>query len=352
MTSFSHKIITMVLGAVLLSGLALGTMGCKDSSSTSGNHKTTEGSRNQTGVTDTESSKQVIPSCNADSALAFAQAQVDFGPRIPNSKAQEQCAEYLAKTLRKYGATVQIQEFDAVRWDKETLKGYNIIASIQPQNPQRVLLCAHWDSRPYADNEKDENLHHQPIDGANDGASGTAVLLEIARVMQGQKPDVGIDIILFDLEDSGKPQWEPNAYGDEYTWGLGSQYWSNTPHVPGYRAHYGILLDMVGSPEPTFCMEATSMYYAPDIMQKVWDKAASMGYGHIFQNRATGAIIDDHLFINHITGIPTIDIIHYDMQSPTGFFPHWHTVNDNMQNISGQSLKIVGDVVLSMIFEN
>lgn len=295
--------------------------------------------------------KEAIPQCNADSAFAFVKAQLEFGPRVPNSPAQKECAAYLAEQLERFGAQVQEQRFQAKRWDGKLLEGYNIIASINPEKTRRILLCAHWDSRPYADNETDSQSHNTPIDGANDGASGAGVLLELARVMQQRPPKTGIDIILFDLEDSGKPQWAPDAHGDEYTWALGSQYWSNNPHIPGYSALYGILLDMVGTHNPCFTMEATSMYYAQDIMHKVWGKASAMGYGNIFQSRRTGALIDDHLFINEITGIPTIDIIHYEQQSPTGFFPHWHTREDNLENLSAETLKIVGDVVLAVIYE-
>lgn len=290
------------------------------------------------------------PVCNADSAYRFAAEQVAFGPRIPNSEAQRQCAQYLQAKLSSYGADVQIQRFQASRWDGMMLDGYNIIAAFNPAKTQRILLCAHWDSRPYADHDPDPQTHRLAIDGANDGASGTAVLLEIARVMHKSLPDIGVDIILFDLEDSGKPEWEATQYGDEYTWALGSQYWANNPHIPGYNALFGILLDMVGTQNPCFAMEATSMYYAPDIMSKVWNTAASLGYSHIFQNREGGAIIDDHLFINELRGIPTIDVIHYENGNLSGFFPHWHTRMDNMDNISAGTLKIVGDVVLAVVY--
>lgn len=295
--------------------------------------------------------KVSAPRCDKDSLYRFAEAQTRFGFRLPGSPAHGQCAGYLAETLRRFGAMVQVQDFRAKRWDGESLSGRNIIASFQPENPRRVLLCAHWDSRPYADNDPDADLHKTPIEGANDGASGTAVLLETARLLQQVPAPVGVDIILFDLEDSGKPRWAPDARGDEYTWCLGAQYWAENPHIPGYTASYGILLDMVGTQEPCFTLEATSMYYAQDIMQKVWDKAARMGFGHVFQSRGTGGLIDDHLFINRLTGIPTIDIVHYDNLSGTGFFPHWHTVGDNMENLSASTLKIVGDVVLSVIYE-
>lgn len=319
-------------------GVVIGT-GCQ--------HKTTPAVTKQ----DAPSQTAVMPVCHADSLYRFAEAQVRFGFRLPGSSAHRQCADYLAETLRRFGGMVQVQEFTAKRWDGERLSGRNIIASFQPENPKRVLLCAHWDSRPYADNDPDADLHKSPIEGANDGASGTAVLLEIARILQQNPAPAGVDILLFDLEDSGKPRWAPDARGDEYTWCLGSQYWAENPHIPGYSALYGILLDMVGTQEPCFTMEATSMYYAPDVMRKVWGKAALMGLGHIFQSRNTGALIDDHLFVNRIMGIPTIDIVHYDNLSGTGFFPHWHTVGDKMEHLSASTLKTVGDVVLAMLYE-
>lgn len=290
------------------------------------------------------------PVCHPDSLLAFVQAQTDLGPRVPHSKAQKACAEYLRSRLESFGAQVSVQEFESLRWDKVHLKGYNITASFFPGNQRRILLCAHWDSRPYADHDPDPQARNMPIDGANDGASGTAVLLEIARLLQTHTPHVGVDIVLFDLEDSGKPNDRPHSQGDEYTWCLGSQYWSDNL-TDGNRPMFGILLDMVGTENPCFVMEATSMYYAPDIMRKVWGKAARMGYGDIFRNQSSGALIDDHLFVNSIANIPTIDIIHYNRSSETGFFPHWHTRGDNLGHIAPGTLKIVGDVVLAVVFD-
>ncbi|MDE6493758.1 MAG: M28 family peptidase [Bacteroidales bacterium] len=295
--------------------------------------------------------KNTVPVCNADSLWHFVARQVAFGPRTPNSEAHRLCAGYLQAKLASYGASVRIQEFEARRWDNALLNGRNIMASFNPEQTRRILLCAHWDSRPYADRDTDPDVKRTPIDGANDGASGVAVLLEIARVMQQNPPLAGVDIVLFDLEDSGKPEWENHQAGDEYAWCLGAQHWAENPPVPGYSASYGILLDMVGTYDPCFAMEATSMYYAPDIMRKVWEKAALMGYGNIFQNRATGALIDDHLFVNDLARIPTIDIVHYDNRAQTGFFPHWHTLGDNLEHVSASTLKIVGDVVLATLYE-
>ncbi len=306
----------------------------------------------KTGQTkNTSTGQATAPVCDADSLFRFVAEQVAFGPRTPGSRAQQNCATYLQNKLEAYGATVRVQTFEARRWDNAQLKGFNIMASFYPEQTRRILLCAHWDSRPYADRDTDEKAKAIPIDGANDGASGVAVLLEIARILQQRPPQTGIDIVLFDLEDSGRPEWEKHKPGDEYSWCLGAQYWAENLPVPDYSASYGILLDMVGTYEPCFTMEATSMYYAPDIMRKVWEKAALMGYGNIFQNLATNALIDDHLFVNDLAHIPTIDIVHYDNRACTGFFPHWHTRNDNLENVSAATLKIVGDVVLATLYE-
>ena len=214
-----------------------------------------------------------VPVCDADSLLAFVQAQTDFGPRIPNSNAQKACAHWLRSRLEACGAHASVQEFESLRWDKVRLKGYNIVASFFPEKTNRLLLCAHWDSRPYADQDADPKAARTPIDGANDGASGTAVLLEIARILQQNTPRVGVDIVLFDLEDSGKPSDQRHVQGDEYTWCLGSQYWSEHLAYEN-RPMFGILLDMVGTENPCFTLEASSIYYAPDIMRNVWEKAA------------------------------------------------------------------------------
>lgn len=311
--------------------------------------KLTKGKKGVAVEEETEVVSISYPAFNADTALKYVFEQTAFGPRIPNSKAQRQCAEYFKDFFSKYAHNVEIQEFEVKRWDGENLKGYNIIASFNKEKPFKILLGAHWDSRPYADHDKDETKHKTPIDGANDGASGAAVLMEIARVLYEKNPNIGVDIVLFDLEDSGRPDWayKPNS---EETWCLGSQYWSNNSIEKGYKANYGILLDMVGTPNPLFTREATSVYYASDILDKVWDLAAEKGYYKHFVNTQTGGIIDDHLFVNRITGIPMINIIHYDINTANGFFPHWHTMDDKAENISASSLKMVGDVVLETIY--
>ena len=287
---------------------------------------------------------------NQDSAYAFVGRQTAFGPRTPGSAAHQKCADYLAQTLATYADTVMHQNFAAERWDGAVMQGINLIASFSPQNPRRVLLAAHWDSRPYADRESDPSQHRRPIDGANDGASGVGVLLEVARVLSQEKPNVGVDIIFFDLEDAGRPEFEAYQTGDENTWCKGSQHWAQNPHTHGYKALYGILLDMVGNRNPLFTQENTSRYYAPDILNKVWRVAAESGYGAVFVPTTSSGIIDDHLFINRLTGIPTIDIIHKDFGTSHGFFPQWHTLQDNMDQIEPKTLGIVGKTVLETLY--
>ena len=240
-----------------------------------------------------------------------------------------------------------MQPFTAKAYDGTTLNCKNIIASFNPKSATRVLLCAHWDTRPYADNDPDSAYHRTPIDGANDGASGVGVLLEIARQLKISPPAIGVDILLLDGEDYGAPQ-DAGFLGTD-DWALGSQYWSRYPHTPAYGARYGILLDMVGAENAVFTMEGTSMYYAPDVMQKVWNVAAAIGYSDYFSTERTNGITDDHLYINQLRQIPTIDIIQHDPSTNSGFYQHWHTMNDNMKGISKSTLMAVGQTVLTVV---
>ena len=287
-----------------------------------------------------------VPQFDADSAFYFVKAQVDFGPRVMNTPAHDACGDYLASKLAQYGAKVYNQRADLPSYEGKMLKARNIIGAFNPEAKRRVALFAHWDSRPWADNDPDTAKHYTPILGANDGASGVGVLLEVARLLQQQPTTIGIDIILLDAEDVGNHR--DSGLSDENSWCLGSQYWARTPHVQGYNARFGILLDMVGGANARFLYEYYSEQFARDINRKVWKAARSIGYDNYFVAQGGGGATDDHLFINQIARIPTIDIIPTSQQY--SFFEHWHTVKDNMDVITVPTLKAVGQTILQVIY--
>ena len=292
-----------------------------------------------------------MPPFNPDSAYAFVKAQTDMGPRVPGTAAHRSCSAYLSETIRRLADTVYLQDFKARAFDGTTLSGRNIIASFSPEKKPRIALAAHWDSRPFADHDPDPSLRGEPVSGANDGASGVGVLMEAARLMSGNAPNIGVDIIFFDLEDYGPPEDDQKEPRNE-NWGLGSQYWSKNPHVYNYRPRYVILLDMVGAPGATFRQEGFSMYYAPDKVSKVWNTAHRLGYQDYFLNEQGGYINDDHYFINTILGVPAIDIIHLDARSSNGsFFEYWHTTGDTVDKIEKETLAVVGEVIMRVVFD-
>lgn len=287
-----------------------------------------------------------IPDFVADSAYRYVAEQLAFGPRVPGTKEHKQCAQYLTSKMQQWADTVYVQDFNTTLWDNSTVKGHNIIASFDTDNQNRVLLAAHWDSRAYADHDPNPDNHRKPILGANDGASGVAVLMEMARNMKVKRPDVGVDIIFFDVEDQGIPEFESD-YRDN-TWCLGSQHWAKTPHTMFYRAKYGILLDMVGNANPRYTKEEVSRTFAPGLVEKVWNVANQLGYATSFVNQNTPAILDDHLYVNQIIQIPMIDIV--QNQEGVSFFEHWHTINDNLDVIDKDALKQVAHVVYTILY--
>ncbi|MBR1798842.1 MAG: M28 family peptidase [Bacteroidales bacterium] len=286
------------------------------------------------------------PTFDADSAFLFTSRQVDLGPRLPGSRSWQQCATYITSNMSRWCDTVVRQEFKATLWDGTTVPGCNIVASINPHLSKRIILAAHWDSRMWADHDPDSKNHHSPVPGANDGASGVAVLMEMARVMSAMPPSIGIDFIFFDVEDQGEPQWA-EQYQDD-TWCKGSQHWAKRPHTAAYSAIYGVLFDMVGTANPRFTKEEISNRYAPGLTTKLWQVAASLGYGSVFVNTVTSPILDDHLYVNQIAGIPMVDIV---QNSKNGsFFPHWHTTTDDMKAVEKESMQTVATVVMKTIY--
>ena len=288
-----------------------------------------------------------VPNFNSDSAYFFVERQVSFGPRVISSKAWDQCSKYLTNKLESYGAKVIVQQAPITTYDQKKHTLRNIIGSYSPEKNNRIALFAHWDSRHVAD--YDTINTSQPILGANDGGSGVGVLLEIARNINLKNPKIGVDIIFFDAEDYGQPENSKFPTMND-SWCLGSQYWSKNPHKQNYFAKYGILLDMVGGKDAEFWQEGISSYYASNIIKKVWDVAHNIGYSNFFIYKKSPQIMDDHYYVNTITGIPTIDIIEYDPFSKTNFNKHWHTHADNMNNVDRETLKAVGQTVMRVIY--
>ena len=305
--------------------------------------KGTDGTNISAGSTMMNSTTPVF---DADSAYAYVARQVAFGPRVPNTQAHRDCADYLASELERHGAKIFVQEATLIAYNGEKLNARNIIGSFDPEKTHRVLLFAHWDSRPYADREKNPVNQRKPIDGADDGGSGVGVLLEIARQIGAKRPNIGVDIIFFDAEDYGSPDFEDSYEPD--SWCLGSQFWVKNPHVTSYKPEFGILLDLVGAKGAKFYKEFTSVRYASQYVEKVWETARKLGYGKFFINRNGGGVTDDHTFINEGMRIPCLDIINQDINN--GFGDYWHTLNDTMDNISTETLKAVGQTVLEVIF--
>lgn len=283
----------------------------------------------------------IAPEFNADSAYAFIDKQVSFGPRVPGTKAHADCAQYLISKLKSVTDTVIVQRGTVTAPGNRSLPIYNIIGRINPQSADRILLFAHWDSRHIAD--QDDERKTDPILGANDGASGVGVLLEIARIVKGKNPGIGIDIFFTDAEDQGLPE-----VNDSYC--LGTQYWITNPPIPFYKPRFAILLDMVGGKDARFWKEEGSVVNASFAVDKVWAKAAELGYGNIFVNSTRTAIIDDHYYVNGMTDIPAIDIIQYNEGTDGKFPPYWHTHDDNMGAVDKATLKAVGQTLLGVIY--
>ena len=301
------------------------------------------------------------PAFCADSAYSYIERQMAFGPRVPNSAAHMQCAVWLIEQLRASGATVELQKGQLPDYRDNMQQIYNIIGHFStPEiaNRAHILLSAHYDTRPWCDEEPNYEDRQYNVPGANDGASGVGVLLEVARQLGRKMADSTltppVDIVFFDCEDMGTPQFYTGKE-KENTWCLGSQLWATNyvnlaeANLPVARYQYGILLDMVGAPDAYFPKEMYSTQFASNYQQQIWRAAEQLGYGAMFSNQQCYPITDDHYYVNTLAGIPCVDIIHYDIRNATGFPAWWHTRQDNMDNISRTTLQAVGEVVMSQL---
>ena len=287
------------------------------------------------------------PIFNADSAYAYVDQQVKFGPRVPGTESHRLCREYLTGKLKSFGAdTIILQQATVEAFNGKSLPMTNILARFNTKSPRRILIAAHYDTRPWADEETDESKQSTPIDGANDGASGVGVILELARNLQMSLPEIGVDFLLTDVEDYGSHDDDTPG---ESSWALGAQYWAANPvYTPTQRPAYGILLDMVGGRDARFYREYFSEQTAGWLNTKVWTAAATEGIGR-FKNEVRGGVTDDHIFITR-SGIPCIDIIECANDRTGSFPPYWHTTSDNMENIDRATLGDVGRTLMRVIY--
>ena len=297
------------------------------------------------------------PTFVADSAMAYVVAQCDFGARVPGSAAHDACGDWIVSQFQRFGAEVSELRTSLKGYDGKAMPCRNIQARLNPDAADRILITAHWDSRAWADNDRNAANHHTPVLAANDGASGVAVMLEMARLISTKGLNYGVDFVCFDLEDQGTPQWADDSSdeGDEDTgfWCLGSKYWAEQAFAVGYHARYAINLDMVGGRDSRFLMEGFSRHYGQTLVNMIWHLAEQLGYGAYFPLRNTGYVTDDHVPINRIAGIPAIDIIpHFEDLFSSSFGPTWHTVNDTPENIDLEVMRAVGQTLLQLIYND
>ncbi len=275
---------------------------------------------------------------SSDSAYRFIEQQIAFGFRIPGTSEHKNCADWLYSQLLKNCDTAYYQKGQTQTHTSKTIPVYNLIGSFNPKASKRILLGAHWDSRPIAD--QDRTNSDKPIVGANDGASGVGVLLEISRILDTLPSDMGLDIIFFDAEDLGASEVE-NSFC------LGSQYWAKNPHIPNYSARMGVLLDMVGGKDAAFLWESNSNQWGNFLLSHVWSIAQDLGYQTYFKTQNTGMVIDDHVYVYKGRGIPMIDIIDYNQDR--GFPEQWHTHDDDITHIHKPTLKAVGHTLENLL---
>lgn len=296
------------------------------------------------------------PTFVADSAMHYVRQQCTYGPRVPGSAAHEACGDWIFQTFNDLGTTVTEQRTQVMGYDGQTMPCRNIVASLNPDATDRIIISAHWDSRAWADNDRNKTNHHKPVAAANDGASGVAVMMEMARAMQTVPLSFGVDFVCFDVEDQGTPQWaEPSEDEEEETadyWCLGSRYWAKEAYATGYTARYAINLDMVGGRDARFEMEGFSRQFAMPLVNMVWHLANQMGYGDFFPLREGGYVTDDHVPVNQMAHIPAIDIVPHVSGARSSFGETWHTTEDTPQNINPAALKAVGQTLLQLIYND
>jgi hypothetical protein len=270
---------------------------------------------------------------DADRAMARVEQQLAFGPRIPGTEGHRAMAAWLDSLARAVADTVVVQRWTHMTAAGDSVPMVNVIARFNPTADTRVLYLAHWDTRPRADAASSPDTT-QPVPGANDGASGVAVLLGVMDALRAAPPEVGVDLLFVDGEDLG--DFGPPRVDVL----IGSSYYAANP-LPSGRPEFAVVWDMVGAQNVRIKRESLGSVAAPDVMNLIWTTAAEMGYGHIFVEESVGPITDDHVPLID-AGIRTVDVIGWP-------YDHWHTIHDTYDKISRESLEAVGNVAVAVL---
>lgn len=276
------------------------------------------------------------PAFDGLTAMDLVREQVDFGPRVPGTPGHSAQLDWMLERLGAVAPELEADTFAHVTTGGDTLQLVNVMARFAPENTRRIVLLAHWDTRPTSDAEPDPADRALPIPGANDGASGTAVLLVLADLFGAQAPPVGVDLLFVDGEDYGP------GVDDMF---LGARHYASSLPAVG-RPVYGLLLDMVGDADPSFPVEGISARAANVVVQKVWRAAERLGYRDYFPSRVGPDVMDDHVPLIQ-AGLPTANVIDFTYGPGNGY---WHTQDDTPANVSAATLGMVGQVVTELVY--
>jgi len=277
------------------------------------------------------------PTFDGDAAHDFILDQVSFGPRVPGTEGHSAQLAWMEELLELWADQVESLPFTFTTSRGVHLSLTNVLARFRPGLSDRILLLTHWDTRPWSDQAQQLEDRAIPVPGANDGGSGTAVLLHLAQLMAATPPPVGVDLLFVDGEDFGPGTQDMFIGSNHFAAGM--------PDPIPWR--YGVLLDMVGDLDPRFPIEGHSAEYAPVLAQKVWQVAHDLGYASFFPASVGGRILDDHLPLNR-AGLPTIDVIDFEY-GPGNVL--WHTPQDIPENTSAETLRMVGEVVAELVYQ-
>jgi hypothetical protein len=284
---------------------------------------------------------------NADSAMAYTRAQLAFGPRVPGTPQAVKAGDWIVRMMRQRADTVIEQRFTHRTLDGRELPLRNILARFRPAATQRILYLTHWDTRPMADDDPVLGNRATPIPGANDGAAGVGLLVALGDALKKTAPNIGVDLLFVDGEDYGR-SFDP-PYTDVL---LGSRYFAEHLPSPDYRPIFGVLWDMIADKDLNILQEQKSVTSAPEVVSRLWGKAADLGYSRYFISRVGQDVTDDHVpLINK--GLRVIDVVDIDY-GPLGSDgvpnpSYHHTLQDTIDKISKKSLQVVGDVALAVL---